>query len=116
MGSVGRGTTPPARSRTCARLAGPARQSAQISPETQQTQISDDLDVSTGKQILFSGGEVAKHVFWLVAGQVVIHANAHVAGIVLSKTQVTLQTSATLTGRIYAQALIAVDNNAITAP
>ncbi len=78
-------------------------------------QISDDLDVSTGKQVVLSGAQ-AKNVYWQVAGQVVIHANAHVAGILLSKTQVTLQTSATLTGRIYAQALIALDNNAITAP
>ena len=78
-------------------------------------QISNDLDLSAAKQVILSGAQ-AKNVFWQVAGQVTIHANAHFEGIILSKTAVTLQTTASLHGRALAQSLVAIDNNAITAP
>ena len=45
-----------------------------------------------------------------------IHANAHFEGIILAKTGITLQTTASLHGRALAQTLVAIDNNAITAP
>jgi cytoskeletal protein CcmA (bactofilin family) len=47
---------------------------------------------------------------------VTIHANAQFEGIILSKTGITLQASASLHGRAYAQSLIAINDNAITAP
>jgi len=79
-------------------------------------QISDDVDVSTGMRVELTGGALAKNVFWQVAGQVTIHADAHFAGIVLAQTAITLQTNATMTGRALAQTLIALDDNAVTAP
>lgn len=68
-------------------------------------QISNDLDLSTAKQVVLSGGAQAKNVFWQVAGQVTIHSNAHLEGVVLSKTGITLQTEATLHGRAFSQTL-----------
>lgn len=79
-------------------------------------QISNNLDLSSATNIVLSGGAQAKNVFWQVAGQVTIHANARFEGIILCKTAVTLQTTATLDGRAYAQTMIALDNNAVTAP
>jgi hypothetical protein len=79
-------------------------------------QISNDLDLSAAKRITLSGGAQAKNIFWQVAGQVTIHANAHFEGVILCKTGITLQTTATLHGRAFAQSLVAIDNNAITAP
>jgi len=79
-------------------------------------QISNDVDLSSSKSVILSGGALAKNVFWQVAGKVTIEANAHFAGIILCKTAVTLQTSASLDGRVLAQTLIALDNNAVTAP
>ena len=79
-------------------------------------QISNDLDLSKGVDVLLGGGADAKNIFWQVAGQVTIHSSAHFEGIILSKTAVTLQTKATFHGRIYAQTMIALDNNAITVP
>jgi hypothetical protein len=79
-------------------------------------QIANDLDISAAKQVLLSGGAQAKNIFWQVAGQVTIHANARFAGVILSQTAITLQTNATLQGRALAQSLIALDNNVITAP
>lgn len=79
-------------------------------------QIAQNLDVSTGMRVLLSGGAQAKNIYWQVAGNVTIRATAHLEGIILSKTGITLQTGATLFGRAHAQSLIALDNNAVTAP
>ncbi|HTA20658.1 MAG TPA: ice-binding family protein, partial [Polyangia bacterium] len=79
-------------------------------------QIAADLDVSSAKHVILSGGASAANVFWQVAGQVTIHAGAHFEGVVLCKTGITLQTLASLHGRALAQTLIALDDDAVTAP
>lgn len=79
-------------------------------------QITNDLDVTAAKNVILAGGAQAKNIFWQVAGQATIHENAHFEGVIISKTAITLQTTATLRGRLLAQSLVAIDNNAITAP
>jgi len=79
-------------------------------------QITNNLDVSAAQRVILSGGAQAKNIVWQVAGDVTIHANAHLEGVILSKTGITLQTTATLHGRALAQTLVALDNNAVTAP
>jgi hypothetical protein len=79
-------------------------------------QIANDLDLSAAKKVTLAGGAQARNVFWQVAGQVTIHANAHFEGNILCQTAITLQTTASMKGRALAQTLIALDDNAITAP
>jgi hypothetical protein len=79
-------------------------------------QISNDLDLSAATSVVLSGGAQAKNIFWQVSGETTIHADAHFEGIILSQTGITLQTTASLHGRALAQSLIAIDDNAITAP
>lgn len=79
-------------------------------------QISGDLDLSANKQVLLAGGAQAKNIFWQIAGQATIHAGAHLEGVVLSQTGITFQTQASFTGRAYAQTMVALDQNAVTAP
>jgi hypothetical protein len=79
-------------------------------------QISNDLDLTSAKSIILSGGAQAKNIFWQVAGNVTIHADAHFEGVILGQTAITLQTTASMHGRALAQSLVAIDNNAITAP
>jgi hypothetical protein len=79
-------------------------------------QIAGNLDVSAAKKVTLAGGAQAKNIFWQVTGQVTVHANAHFEGVILCKTAITLQTTASMTGRALAQTLVAIDNNAITAP
>ena len=79
-------------------------------------QISNDLDESTAKNVILSGGAQAKNIFWQVAGEATVHANAHFEGIILSQTGITIQTTASLHGRALAQSFVAIDNDAITAP
>jgi hypothetical protein len=79
-------------------------------------QISGELVLGTAKQILLAGGADAKNIFWVVAGQVTIHADAHFEGIIFGQTGITLQTNASWNGRALAQSLVALDDNHITAP
>jgi hypothetical protein len=79
-------------------------------------QISNDLNVSAAKRVILSGGARAGNIFWQISGQATIGENAHFEGIILSQTAVTLQTNASLHGRVYAQSQIALDDNAISRP
>jgi len=79
-------------------------------------QVAQNLDESAATNVVLSGGAQAKNIYWQVAGSVTIHAGAHFEGVILSKTGITLQTTATLHGRALAQTLVALDNNAVTAP
>ena len=79
-------------------------------------QISGNLDVASAKRVILSGGARAKNVYWQVAGNVVIHANAQFSGVILCQTGITLQTKASMTGRALSQSLVALDDNVVTAP
>lgn len=79
-------------------------------------QISGDLTMSAAKNITLTGGAQAKNIFWQVAGEVVIGTNAHFEGIVLSMTGITLQTGASLNGRMLAQTAVILDGNAVVKP
>lgn len=79
-------------------------------------QVANDLDLAAGVRVTLAGGAQASRIFWQVAGQATLHAGSHLEGVVLSKTGITLQTSASLHGRALAQTLVALDDNAITAP
>lgn len=77
-------------------------------------QIAGDLSMAASSRITLAGGAQAKNIFWQVAGRVDILTSAHFEGIILAKTAVNMQTSASLNGRIYSQTEVTLDNNAIT--
>jgi hypothetical protein len=79
-------------------------------------QIANDLDLSAATNVTLGGAAQARNVFWVVAGAVTIHADAHFEGVILCSTAITLQTGASLHGRALAQTLVALDDNDITAP
>jgi hypothetical protein len=79
-------------------------------------QTTGNLIQSASKHIILSGGAQAKNIFWQVSGQVTLGANSHFEGIILGKTGVTIQTGATMNGRIMAQTMVALDDNDITKP
>jgi hypothetical protein len=79
-------------------------------------QTSGDLTMSAAKNVTLSGGAQAKNIFWQVAGQVTVGANAHFEGIILTKTSATLQTGATMNGRVLAQTQIALQQATVTQP
>lgn len=79
-------------------------------------QIAQTLSISSGKQIILSGGAQANNVFWVVAGQTTIGTNAVFNGNVLDQTAIVVNTGAKLNGRALAQTAVTLDSNAVTKP
>jgi hypothetical protein len=79
-------------------------------------QISGDLSTSSAINVVLSGGALAKNIFWQVAGQVTLGTTTHFEGIILSKTGITLQTAASVNGRLLAQTAVVLDANVVSQP
>jgi hypothetical protein len=77
-------------------------------------QIAGNLTMASAKSVILSGGAQAKNIFWQVAGSVTIGTTSHFEGIILGKTAVAFQTSATINGRIFSQTATTLDNNTVT--
>lgn len=79
-------------------------------------QIAQDLTLSSAASIVLTGGALPRNVFWQVAGRVDLDTTAHLEGIVLAQTAVTLRTGASVTGRLLAQAAVSLDASTIAQP
>jgi hypothetical protein len=77
-------------------------------------QTSGVLSLAVGVQVVLSGGVQAQNIFWQVAGNVAIGANALMQGIILCKTDVVFVTGSSLQGSIYAQTAVALQKATIT--
>lgn len=79
-------------------------------------QIAENLTIGSDVSIILSGGAQPENIFWQVAGEVTIGTDAHFEGIILSMTGVTLNTGASLNGRVLAQTAAIFDANTVTEP
>ena len=79
-------------------------------------QIDNDLTLASALSVTLAGGALAKNIVWQVAGSVTLGANSHFEGVVLCKTNIDVQTSASMNGRLLAQTSIALDQATITQP
>jgi hypothetical protein len=79
-------------------------------------QIAQDLTVSSGTKILLSGGALPKNIFWQVGGRVDLDTTAHLEGIVMSQTSITLRTGASIKGRLLAQTAVDIDSSTVVEP
>ncbi|MDZ7807534.1 MAG: ice-binding family protein [Gracilimonas sp.] len=79
-------------------------------------QIAENLNLSSDVEIILSDGAQAANVFWVVAGEVTIGTTAKFEGIILSMTGITMNTGATLNGRMLAQTAVALDGNTVVQP
>ncbi|KAJ6551341.1 antifreeze protein [Mycena capillaripes] len=71
-------------------------------------QISGTLSVAAAKKMVLAGGALASNIVWVVGGGVTIAAGAHVEGVILGKTSITLLTGATANSRLLAQTAVAL--------
>jgi len=76
-------------------------------------QIAQNLEVADGAHVILSGGALASHVFWQVAGQATIGTTAVMQGIILCQTAIVLNTGATLDGMALAQSAVSMDANTV---
>ncbi len=79
-------------------------------------QIDQNLTMSSDVNIILSGGAQAQNIIWQVAGEATMDTGSHFEGIILSKTGITMNTSATLNGRILAQSAAIFDANTVVEP
>jgi hypothetical protein len=79
-------------------------------------QIAKDLTLSSGAHIKLTGGAMAKNITWVVAGQAVLGTNSHLCGTILSKTLISLNTGALVTGKLLAQTAVTLDAATVNMP
>lgn len=78
--------------------------------------VAGTLDLAAAKSVLLSGGALPKNVFWQVSGAVTIGTTAHMEGVILSQTAITLLTGASANSRLLAQTAVSLESNAVTQP
>jgi Ice-binding-like len=79
-------------------------------------QIAQDLTVSSAAKVHLTGGALSRNVFWQVSGLVELGTTAHLEGIVLAQTSVSLRTGASVNGRLLAQTAVTIDGSTVIEP
>lgn len=79
-------------------------------------QIAQDLTQANGTQVILAGGALPKNIFWQTAGVAAIGTTAHFEGVILSQTSISVNTGATVNGRLLAQTAVTLDANAVNQP
>jgi len=78
---------------------------------------SSTLTVGNGRKVILSGGAQAKNIFWQVGSSATIGTTAAMKGNILADQSITMQTGATLEGRVLARiGAVTLDFNMITKP
>ncbi|MGZ3420145.1 MAG: ice-binding family protein [Polyangiales bacterium] len=79
-------------------------------------QIAKNLTIANGTKVVLAGGAQAKNVYWQVAGAIEVGTTAHLEGIALVQTSITLRTGASVKGRLLAQTAVSIDHATVVAP
>jgi ice-binding like protein/Big-like domain-containing protein len=79
-------------------------------------QISGGITQASDVSIILAGGALPKNVFWQTFGAVALDTSAHFEGIVLSQTEITVATGASVTGRLLSQTAVTLDAATVTEP
>jgi len=69
-------------------------------------QIAQNLTVNNSAIITLAGGAQAKNVFWVVSGKATLGTTVNFKGTILSKTLISLNTGAKVTGKLLAQTAV----------
>jgi hypothetical protein len=78
--------------------------------------IPGTLDISSGQQVILSGGAQPNNIFWVVADTTTLGTNSEFNGNILDQTLIALQTGATLNGRALAQTAVTLDGVTVNGP
>lgn len=79
-------------------------------------EIAQGVTQASGAKIIMAGGALPKNVFWQSFGAVDIGTTAHMEGVILSQTSITLKTGASANSRLLAQTAVTLDANTVTQP
>jgi hypothetical protein len=76
-------------------------------------QVENRLTLADSAQIILSGGAQANNIFWQTAEGATLGTNSQFAGILLTATDIAVQTGASVDGNLYAQTAVTLDSNNI---
>ncbi|MFA6904003.1 MAG: ice-binding family protein [Gallionellaceae bacterium] len=79
-------------------------------------QIAGGITQSSGARVTLAGGALPKNIFWQAADVVDIGTTAHMEGVILAQTAITLKTGATANSRLLAQTAVTLQANTVTKP
>jgi hypothetical protein len=79
-------------------------------------QITGGITQAAGTQVLLAGGAMPHNIFWQAADDVAIGTTAHMEGIVLCQTAITLGNGASLDGRLLSQTAVNIDGSTLVEP
>lgn len=79
-------------------------------------QIDKGITQASDTKVILAGGVQAKNIFWQVSETVSIGTGAHFEGIVLAKTNIALESQASINGRLLTQTAATLIQNTIVAP
>lgn len=79
-------------------------------------QIAGGITQSSGAKVILAGGALPKNIFWQSAGVVSLGTTAHMEGVILAQTAITLNTGATANSRLLAQSAVTLQANTVTQP
>jgi len=77
--------------------------------------VAGTLDMAAAKNVILTGGALARNIFWQVSGAVTIGAGTHFEGIILGQTSITFKKLASINGRLLAQTAVILDATTVTA-
>lgn len=76
-------------------------------------QIAQNLTVNNSAIITLAGGAQAKNIFWVVSGKATLGTTVDFKGVILSKTLISLNTGAKVTGKLLAQTAVTLIANSV---
>ncbi len=79
-------------------------------------QIAKGITMASAAKVILTGGALPKNIFWQSADVVAIGTTAHMEGVILSKTAITLNTGASANSRLLAQTAVTLNSNVVTQP
>jgi hypothetical protein len=79
-------------------------------------QIAGGITQASAARVILAGGALPKNIFWQAADVVSIGTTAHMEGVILAQTQITLKTGATANSRLLAQSAVTLQANTVTQP
>ena len=79
-------------------------------------QISGGITQASASRVVLAGGALPQNIVWQVFGVVEIGTTAHMEGVILSQTSITLKTGASANGRLLAQTAVTLAGNAVVQP
>lgn len=72
--------------------------------------------MAENSKIVLNEAVTSSNIFWAVAGDTTLESQAHLEGILLAQTAVTLGTEATINGRILSQTFVALQQATVAPP